>query len=154
MSYKKETSNKCKECQFEEEHSQGCSKYKKNMSHIQEKDVRQYQDDIKAGVDVSGESHIQEIEKLFDETLGYDLDKAIENNWFGKSPSDEIKSFLRSSHLKYLTNKKKELEGYKPFGYCSSCDECPCKMKYKDGYNLAKQEEIETIDKEIYDTNK
>jgi len=60
-------------------------------------------------------------------------------------------SFLRSSHLKYLTNKRKELEGeIKKYD--------PNKTIYHrmfidpsavDGYNLAKQEEIDKLDKEI-----
>ena len=100
-------------------------------------------------------SHIQEIEKEFEEQFGKDseLNKFLTLK-YGTHIHHEpvfqaIKDFLRDSHLKYLTNKRKELEGAKPFGRCSSCDECPCKMKYRDGYNLAKQEEIDKIDKEI-----
>jgi hypothetical protein len=48
---------KCSECQFEEGHSQGCSNYK-------DESFKQYQEDIKAGVDVSGVSLTQLKEDL------------------------------------------------------------------------------------------
>jgi len=95
-------------------------------------------------------SHIQEIEKLLAERESkmYHYYKAVfEDGFDGGYPmsnDDDIKSF----HLKYLTKKRKELEGelqqteYPMNGIVvkSSRDEI---------YNLAKQEEIDKYDKEI-----
>ena len=117
-------------------------------------------------------SHIQEIENEIDRIMkkvddiyheGYDelsvFLKSKDNILFTDYPypetayeidPDKLKDFLRSSHLNYLQGKRKELEGeLKQEGQ-------PAKNYKEDvfnitniGYNLAKQEEIDKIDKEI-----
>ena len=112
-------------------------------------------------------SHIQEIEKefeeIFPEIMGLETDPdGTENMYLIRDENDNvengidftpekiaIKSFLRSSHLKYLTNKRKELEGelkkYDPNTKVFILID-PSAV---DGYNLAKQEEIDKLNKEI-----
>lgn len=85
-------------------------------------------------------SHIQEIENLFDEKF-YDI-----NDFDAK----KYKSFLLSSHLKYLKSKKKELEGEKRMLTGLNATQLERDNYF---YNLAKQEEIDKIDKEIYEYN-
>ena len=86
-------------------------------------------------------SHIQEIENLFDE---------LEVETWG---TKRLKDFLRSSHLKYLQNKRKELEGeMRPLDFAIATDMEFGRGRVEDyrlGYNLAKQEEIDKIDNEI-----
>jgi hypothetical protein len=84
-------------------------------------------------------SHIQEILKLFELFWGI----APPDSLKGKKGED-IKSFIRQSHLKYLTNKRKELEGEIHW-----IDLEENESELQKGYNLAKQEEITKIDKEI-----
>lgn len=100
-------------------------------------------------------SHIQEIEKLFDESVSdQDFEPSFMQPSIEVSPK-QIKLFLRQSHLKYLQSKKKELEG--EFKTVTSIVYLTIPPQYPDtnseeyvkGYNLAKQEEIDKLDKEI-----
>ena len=105
-------------------------------------------------------SHIQEIVSEFDKKTDIpEKYEDIENSLYDdeRYPESEyelsltkLESFLRDSHLKYLASKRKELEGeLKQEGQ-------PAKNYKEDvfnitniGYNLAKQEEIDKLDKEI-----
>lgn len=99
-------------------------------------------------------SHIQEIEKEFEEKFAYFEDFFCDSN--GKTPPvKDIKSFLRQSHLKYLQSKKKELEGEIVKDMLLNRDYYPEELINRNVapvYNLAKQEEIDKIIKEINET--
>ena len=107
---------------------------------------------------------IEEIIKEFEERFGieYPFDNPLTH-------SNQIKSFLRDSHLKYLQGKRKELEGeMRPTNSAFSDgtnEEIEFLVRKGDigimaqhyrnvGYNLAKQEEIDKINNEIKETEK
>jgi len=94
-------------------------------------------------------SHIQEIEKLFSEkyTDFNGISAKHDSGCYYEVDCEEIKQFLRSSHLKYLTNKRKELEGEIE----TKNKLCPHEQitDVAFGYNLAKQEEIDKLSEEI-----
>jgi len=93
---------KCKICQFEQGHSQQCP-------HYQDKSFQQYQEDIKAGVDVSGDWKDQlqtEFMEFWDEYkpkvgLG-DYSDEITRFWFEKMETQkaEIISLIMGMETK------------------------------------------------------
>ena len=96
-------------------------------------------------------SHIQEIENDWNES---EVSKRISstemfaiNHGFEEWTKPNVLDFLRDSHLKYLTSKRKELEGEI---HWTDLEEIS--SEHTKGYNLAKQEEIDKLDKEIYES--
>ena len=68
---------------------------------------------------------------------------------------DEIKSFLTTCLIEHYEEDIRELDRIETdYGHCSSCIECPCKMKYTDGRRNFKKDAISLLQDKIKELKK
>jgi len=68
-----------------------------------------------------------------------------DNQWGDSATKVNLISFIRKLMAKERKRLREVILGMKPFGSCSSCDECPCKRKYADGFKTALQDVINKL---------